>query len=49
MAINPAWGVAEVSFKLDHAPEPSSLVLAGLGALGLSARFGWRRTRGKVA
>ncbi len=44
---NPAWGVAKVSFTLTHAPEPSSLVLAGLGALGLAARFGRRRTRGK--
>ncbi|HEY7315264.1 MAG TPA: PEP-CTERM sorting domain-containing protein [Gemmataceae bacterium] len=45
MAINPAWGVAEVSFTPAHAPEPSSLILAGLGALGLAARFGWRRVR----
>lgn len=43
----PAWGVAEVSFS--NNPEPSSLVLAGLGALGLAARFGWRRTRGSLA
>ncbi|HEY7154127.1 MAG TPA: PEP-CTERM sorting domain-containing protein [Gemmataceae bacterium] len=49
MAINPAWGMGEISFTLTHAPEPSSLVLAGLGALGLAARFGWRRTQGKVA
>lgn len=42
----PAWGLAEVSFTT--APEPSSLVLAGLGALGLAARFGWRRKRGKI-
>jgi hypothetical protein len=45
MAINPAWGVAEVSFTAAHAPEPSSLVLAGLGVLGLAGRFGWRRVR----
>jgi hypothetical protein len=45
MAINPAWGVAEVSFTPAHAPEPSSLILAGLGALGIAARFGWRRVR----
>jgi hypothetical protein len=45
MAINPAWGVAEVSFTPTHAPEPSSLVLVGLGALGLAARFGWWRVR----
>ena len=45
MAINPAWGVAEISFPPAHAPEPSSLILAGLGALGLAARFGWRRVR----
>jgi hypothetical protein len=38
-------GVAEVSFTLAHAPEPSSLVLAGLGVLGLAFRFGWRRVR----
>lgn len=42
---NPAWGVAEISFGTLHAPEPSSFVLAGLGVLGLAARFGWRRLR----
>jgi hypothetical protein len=47
-APNPAWGVAEVSFTLAHAPEPSSLLLAGLGVLGVAARFSWRRNRGKV-
>lgn len=41
--INPAWGVASVSFTTATAPEPSSLVLAGLGALGLAARRRWRR------
>jgi hypothetical protein len=49
MAINPVWGVAEISFTLAHAPEPSSLLLAGLGALGLAARYGRRRARAKVA
>ncbi len=39
------WGVSEVSFTPATAPEPSSLVLAGLGTLGLVARFAWRRTR----
>jgi len=39
------WGVSEVSFSPATAPEPTSLVLAGLGALGLAARFGWRRVR----
>jgi hypothetical protein len=48
MAINPAWGVGKVSVTLTHAPEPSSLVLAGLGALGLAARYGRRRTQGKM-
>jgi len=42
---NPAWGIAEISVGTLHAPEPSSLVLAGLGVLGLAARFGWRRPR----
>ena len=45
MAINPVWGVAEVSFTPAHTPEPSSLVLAGLGALGVAVRFRWRRVR----
>ncbi len=45
MSGNPEWGVAGVSFTLASAPEPSSLILAGLGVLGLAARFGWRRTR----
>jgi hypothetical protein len=43
----PAWGIAAVSFA--NNPEPSSLVLAGLGALGLAARFGWRRSRSTIA
>ncbi len=37
------WGIAEISFTPASAPEPSSLVLAGLGALGLATRLGWRR------
>jgi hypothetical protein len=41
---NPAWGVAGVSFTPVSGPEPSSLVLAGLGALGLVTRLGWRRS-----
>lgn len=48
MSGNPEWGVAGVSFALASAPEPSSLVLAGLGVLGMAARFGWRRTRGAL-
>ncbi len=44
-ASNPAWGVAGVSFTPASAPEPSSLVLAGLGALGIATRLGWRRSR----
>ena len=39
------WGIAEVSFTPASAPEPSSLVLAGLGALGMATRLGWRRFR----
>jgi hypothetical protein len=42
MAINPAWGVAEVSVTPSHAPEPSSLVLAGIGGLGFVLRRRWR-------
>ncbi len=42
---NPSWGVAEISFTPSSAPEPSSLVLAGLGALGMATRLGWRRIR----
>jgi PEP-CTERM motif-containing protein len=42
------WGVAEISFTPASAPEPSSLILAGLGALGLAARLGWRH-RGRLA
>lgn len=47
LAINAPWGVAAVSFTppAGQTPEPSGLVLAGLGALGLAARFGWRRRR----
>ncbi|MGH7169184.1 MAG: PEP-CTERM sorting domain-containing protein [Gemmataceae bacterium] len=47
ITVNPAWGVAAVSFTppSGQTPEPSSLVLAGLGALGLAARFTWRRLR----
>jgi hypothetical protein len=39
------WGIAEISFTPASAPEPSSLLLAGLGALGLATRLGWRRIR----
>jgi hypothetical protein len=39
------WGIAEVSFTPASTPEPTSLFLAGLGALGLAARLGWRRIR----
>lgn len=42
---NPAWGVAAISFSTLHAPEPSSFVLAGLGVLGLAARFARRGRR----
>lgn len=49
MKINPDWGVAEVSITLAHAPEPSSLLLAGLGALGLAASFRRRRISGETA
>jgi hypothetical protein len=39
----PAWGptgaVAQISFTSSSSPEPSSLVLAALGALGLAGRF----------
>lgn len=51
MAINAPWGVAAVSFAppAGDTPEPSSLVLAGLGALGMAARFGWRRASGTIA
>jgi hypothetical protein len=43
----PAWGIAAVSFT--NNPEPSSLVLAGLGVLGLAARLGWRRACRRIA
>ena len=51
LAVNPAWGVAAVSFTppAGQTPEPSSVVLAGMGALGLAVRFGWRRSRGTIA
>jgi hypothetical protein len=42
MAINPAWGLAEVSVTPSHAPEPTSLVLAGIGGLGIFLRRRWR-------
>jgi hypothetical protein len=44
-ASNPAWGVAGTSFTPASAPEPSSLFLAGLGALGIATRLRWRRIR----
>jgi PEP-CTERM motif len=51
LVTNAPWGIAAVSFTppAGQTPEPSSLVLAGLGALGLAARFGWRRSRGAIA
>jgi hypothetical protein len=51
LPINAPWGVAAVSFAppAGDTPEPSTLVLAGLGALGLTARFGWRRRHGAIA
>ena len=42
MAINPAWGVAGISVTSANTPEPSSLVLAGIGGLGLVLRRRWR-------
>jgi PEP-CTERM motif-containing protein len=39
------WGIAEVTFTTASAPEPTSVLLAGLGALGLATRLGWRRSR----
>ena len=46
-----AWGVSGISFTpaTATAPEPSSLLLAGLGALGMAGRFGWRRKRAVAA
>lgn len=49
MTFSPAWGVAEVSFTLNNTPEPSALVLAGLGALGLAVKFSLRRSRAAIA
>lgn len=48
LEINAPWGIAAVSFTppAGQTPEPSSLLLAGLGALSLAARFGWRRMKG---
>ncbi|HTU23305.1 MAG TPA: PEP-CTERM sorting domain-containing protein [Gemmataceae bacterium] len=49
---NGPWGVSGVSFTAPNAataPEPSSIVLAGLGAIGLAARWRWRRLRAVVA
>lgn len=43
---NSAWGIAGISFTpAASTPEPTSLALAGLGALGLATRLGWRRFR----
>lgn len=39
------WGVSAVSFTPATAPEPSTLVLAGLGVLGLASRLSCRRGR----
>jgi hypothetical protein len=36
------WGVAEIEFTPSTTPEPGSLLLAGLGALGLAIRSRWR-------
>lgn len=42
---NSPWGISEVSLTTASTPEPSSLVLAGLRALGLATCSGWRRMR----
>lgn len=39
------FGISGVSVTTANTPEPSTLILAGLGALGLATRFGWRRVR----
>lgn len=51
LVTNSPWGVAAVSFAEPpgYSPEPSSLVLAGLGVLGLAARLGWRRACRRIA